>query len=334
MSEVKKSERTDFLMISGRTKSREVMLIDTATADKLIEASDMVEVLKLLGEHGYDVGGLAGDEKNLAARLIEKDRAETAELISQAGKGMFDCFLYPHDYHNLKVALKNELLPEPLELFVHGGSIPVEELREAVKNRELGPLTPSMQVGVQEALEAYSKTGNSQLIDLTLDRYCFRDMTASAKQVGNDFLEGYVRTKVDVANVKALLRMRKMGKSPEFAAQVFFDGGNVPAERYAEAYTASEEELPGLLVGVAALLQKALAELNGGGGMSAFELYCDDHLMAYVRKVKYVQYGAEVPMAYLLAKETEYIVISMILAGRQTGLSAAQIKERLRALYV
>lgn len=69
----------------------------------------------------------------------------------QAGQGLFDSFLYPNDYHNLKVALKNELLSDPREIFMTGGSIPVEVVREAVKNREFKPLTDLMGRGVEEA---------------------------------------------------------------------------------------------------------------------------------------------------------------------------------------
>ena len=159
-------------------------------------------------------------------------------------------------------------------------------------------------------------------------------MAKAAEKIDNDFLTGYVRTLVDVANVKALLRLRKMGKTPEFAAQVFFEGGNATPERFTAAYSASDDELPSLLGGAATLMQKALAEISSGAGMSGFELFCDNYLMDYIKNAKYVPYGAEVPMAYLLAKETEYKVISMILAGRQTGLPANSIKERLRALYV
>lgn len=52
------------------------------------------------------------------------------------------------------------------------------------------------------------------MIDIVLDRYCFKDMAKVAEKVGNDFLTGYVRTLVDVANVKALLRLRKMASRP------------------------------------------------------------------------------------------------------------------------
>ncbi|MBQ3077289.1 MAG: V-type ATPase subunit [Clostridia bacterium] len=330
----KKNKPLDFLMISGRIKSREVRLVDDQTVDKLIEAPDWAEVLKILAERGYDVSGLTGEEKNLAAQLCERDRAETAAVAKSAGAGMFDCFLYSNDYHNLKVALKNELLSEPREIYMTGGSVPVEELREAVRTREYKALTDLMARGVAEALETSNRTGNSQFIDIVLDRYCFRDMTAAAEKVGNAFLSGYVRTLIDVANVKALLRLRKMGKSPEFAALVFFEGGNASPERFTAAYTATDDELPNLLGGAADLMQKALAELSGGGGMSGFELFCDNYLMDYIKNAKFVPYGAEVPMAYLLAKETEYKVVSMIIAGRQTGLDAQSIKERLRALYV
>ena len=59
MSDAKK-KNLDFLMISGRIKSREVRLVSTQTVDKLIDAPDMSEVLKILSEHGYDVSGTGG----------------------------------------------------------------------------------------------------------------------------------------------------------------------------------------------------------------------------------------------------------------------------------
>lgn len=329
----KVSKPTDFLCISGRIKSKEIRLVDNATVEKMIEATDIMEILKLLGECGYDVGGLNGAEKDLATQLIEKSRAETAEAISQAGHGLFDCFLYPNDYLNLKVALKNELLADPRDIYVKGGSVSVDELKEAVVRRELAPLTEAMRAGVLEATELCSKTGNSQYIDIVLDRYCFVDMARAARETGNGFLEGYVRTYINVANVKALLRLRKMGKPVEFAAEVFFDGGTLPAERYAQVYDVPEEQLPNQLSAISGLVSRAIEDL-AKGGMSEFERYCDSYLMDYVRTARYIPYGAEVPMAYLLAKEAEYKAISMIVTGRQTELPAQAIKERMRALYV
>ncbi|MPM27429.1 V-type sodium ATPase subunit C [bioreactor metagenome] len=335
MSPNVKQKDTEFLTISARIKAKEVQLLDTATAEKLIEADSMEEVVKLLGDKGYETSGLTGCEPDFLSRLIAADRAQVAALIAAAGKGLFDLFLYPNDYHNIKVALKNELTDEPRDIFTTGGSVPTEVMKAAVETRSFEALTPLMAEGIEEAAKAARDTGNPQFVDIVLDRYCYRDMAQAAEKIGSPFLTGYVRQMVDVANVKSLLRLRRMGKPYEFAARVFFDGGSVEAEKFAQAYGAADEELPGMLCDAGIFCKQAIEELGGGeGGMAAFELYCDNYLMEYIKTAKYIAFGAEVPAAYLLAKETEYKVISIILAGKAAHLAGDTIRERVRSLYV
>jgi hypothetical protein len=103
----------------------------------------MEEVVKLLGDKGYETSGLTGCEPDFLSRLIAADRAQVASLIAAAGKGLFDLFLYPNDYHNIKVALKNELTDEPRDIFTAGGSIPTEVMKAAVETVRSRPSPPS-----------------------------------------------------------------------------------------------------------------------------------------------------------------------------------------------
>ena len=335
MSPKRKMVDTDFLMISARIKAREVQLLDTATAEKLIEADGMDEVVKLLTDKGYEASGLSGTETDFLSRVIEADRANVAELVAATGQGLFDLFLYPNDYHNLKVALKNELVEDKRNIYTTGGSIPLDVVKVAVDTRDFVHLTPFMAEGTEAAAQAARDMGNPQFIDIVLDRYCYKDMAATAEKIGNGFLTGYVKRMIDVANVKSLLRLRRMGKSHDFAVRVFFDGGSTPASSFIEAYTVTDDELPAKLGEAGDLCKQAVEALrSGAGGMAAFEMYCDNYLMDYIKKVKYIPFGAEVPAGYLLAKETEYKVISIILAGKTAGLPGDTIRERVRSLYV
>ena len=47
-----------------------------------------------------------------------------------------------------------------------------------------------------------------------------------------------------------------------------------------------------------------------------------------------VPFGIEVPMGYIAAREWELTNLRIILSGRQAGLSADAIRERLRDSYV
>ncbi len=328
----KKMKDTDFVTISTRIKSRELSLLDTMTADKLIEAESHDEVVKILTDKGYDTTDAKG--AGFLREIIARDRSSVAELVGDAGQGLFDLFLYPSDYLNIKIVLKNEMRDEPANILVSGGSIDAPSLKAAVEARSFDDMTENMKKGIEEAVELSQETANPQFIDIVLDRYCYLDMVEAAQRIGNDYLTGYVKAMIDVANVKSLLRLRRMGKSFDFSSRVFFEGGNTPPERYQEAFPMNDDDMPNVLGKASDLCKKALEAMQGGqGGMAAFELYCDNYLMEYVKKAKYIAFGAEVPTAFLLAKETEYKVLNIIMAGRAAKLEGDTIRERVRALY-
>ena len=123
-----------------------------------------------------------------------------------------------------------------------------------------------------------------------------------------------------------------MHSAGSFLQQVLFDGGEVGVEKLlagagqgvAELYRATA------LREVAVLGQEA-AE---GGSLTAFEKACDNAVFAAMARSRTVPFGIEVPMGYIAAREWELTNLRIILSGRQAGLSADAIRERLRDSYV
>ena len=56
--------------------------------------------------------------------------------------------------------------------------------------------------------------------------------------------------------------------------------------------------------------------------------------MGLIRRARYVTFGAEVPIAYLLAAERQSKNLRMLLAGKEAGLDAQRIQARMRESYV
>ncbi len=71
-----------------------------------------------------------------------------------------------------------------------------------------------------------------------------------------------------------------------------------------------------------------------GGALTAFEKLCDDAVERYLAGAKYVPFGEAPLVGYLAARETEYTNLRILFIGRQLGLSAETIRERLREAYV
>ncbi|HHY46370.1 MAG TPA: V-type ATP synthase subunit C, partial [Firmicutes bacterium] len=70
------------------------------------------------------------------------------------------------------------------------------------------------------------------------------------------------------------------------------------------------------------------------GVLSKFERDSDNFLMEYLKGAKYIPFGPEPVISYLLAKENEVQTLRMLLIGKANGLPGAVIRERLRDTYV
>ena len=68
--------------------------------------------------------------------------------------------------------------------------------------------------------------------------------------------------------------------------------------------------------------------------MTDFEKLCDDAQTAYLERARLIPFGEEPVLAYLVARETEYTNLRIVLMGRMAGVPAEVIRSRLRAGYV
>ena len=219
-------------------------------------------------------------------------------------------------------------------LLMPGGRWDPEKLLEDFQKGALEGYTETFRQAVGRAREVLGASGDPQQADFVLDRACYEEMAQLAQETGSAFLQGYVRLAVDVANLRAAVRVARIGKGSEFLSQVLLPGGSVSQRTLVAA---RGEELNALFQS-GALAQAAelgaKAARPAGGSLTAFERECDNALTRYLGDARRVPFGVETVIAYLYAKEAELTAIRTILAGRRAGLDGAVIRERLRETYV
>jgi len=215
------------------------------------------------------------------------------------------------------------------------GRISVEELMVAQRENDGSNLPGRLASAVYVGRDVLSKTRDPQLMDVAVDKWYFRDLLETAERSGSAFLVGYVRLHIDAANLRTLVRTLRMGKNEEFLRGVLFKGGEVPM---AELLRVSANRGAGLaeLFAPTGLADAAAegAKLFHGGAVTMFEKLCDDALTAYLDRARLIPFGEEPVLAYLVAKETEYTNLRIVLMGRMAGVPAEVIRSRLRAGYV
>lgn len=191
---------TDYLGISTRIHAMENRMLTRERMDRMIEARDDAEALKVLSECGY-AGGETIEVQNLE-QVLAAERASAFREIRTAlpDTRIADVFQIKYDYHNAKVLVKAQALGKDGErLLLSGGRYDPKELLEGWRKEELRGLSDAFRTALKQAQETLAATKDPQLSDLVLDRACYEEMAQLAKDTGSKFLQGYVSLSVDLS---------------------------------------------------------------------------------------------------------------------------------------
>ncbi len=331
-----KIKDTDYLFLTNRIRALERSLLTRERMERMLDAPTAADAAKVLQECGYpELETVTVDSIN---EMLSKAQERTFDdlYLFAPDRNMIDLFRVKYDYNNAKALLKSEARGvDATHLLVSSGRVDPKKLDEEIRSSSLRDLPGKLAPAILQAREVLGTTGDPQLSDFVLDRAYFEDIAQLAEGTGSDFLIGYVRLMVDIANLKSLIRTLRMGKDVEFLRNVLFEGGNIPPAKllHGMAQDAPVADLysSGPLAEVA---EVGAGCISGKGNLTQFEKLCDDTLTAYLAKARYVPFGESPLVTYLVAKENESTAIRIIMTGRLADLRADVIRERLREPYV
>lgn len=324
----------DYLYSSARVRALETRLIGRERIWLLPEEHSAADVWRRLTEYGVepicDANGRIDTEESLLC-ILKNAYDTVCEMLPN--DPAVQLWLYPYDCNNVKAAIKcfaRGIDPRPMTFDF--GTLAAERVIEMVKCGSFEGLPPHMLQAAAEATEAYAKTKNPQAVDLCMDRACYADMIEAA---GQGFCLELVKRKLDLVNLISLIRVMRMrcGEMGERLLEAaWLSGGSFDEAFLHERYHATEDELWQILKGGA--FAGFAHRLDAKASLTAIERQADDFWMDLLKTVKFVPYGAEVVVAYLLATECEVRNLRIVLAGQETGLPAATVRERIRDGYV
>lgn len=305
---------------------------------RLANCKDLDSAEAILQEFGY------GEAKELhegdVEAFIRREQNKHFDLIYDTlpyRKELALC-LYPYDYHNVKVCLKAEFLgitPDDTYL-VSTGDIDWMKIVAMVRDRNYAFMPVQMKDAIIEATDLFSRGGDPQEIDIILDKACYKEMLESAEETEEEFLIEIVKLQIDLLNLKTFVRLKGIDKPWSFFQKVFLEGGNIGIQFFISSYEDTFGQVADKLepYGLKDVMNEGGREINETGDYNLFEKLCEDALMEYNKKAKYLSFGI-VPIAgYWYAKEVEIDNLRIILTGILIGSSAEEMGERLREPYV
>jgi len=329
-----KFKDTDFLHASSRVKSMEKYLLTSRQLNQMADAHTIDETYKIVNDAGIGAGfGVQDYEQALKANL-----QDTYRLLGElsGGTDVFNIFRYEHDGLNLKSLIKAQALDrDPTPMMTELGTIPVAVIRELFRQKQLDKLHPRLAEAAVEALDSLAKTGDPQVVDVLLDKAVLAAMSETAAMYNSSFIQKLVRSRIDISNIRCMVRICRMDGTPEFFRRVVAPGGSLSKGGCIEAYQKGMDSIIAFIESSSygQVLEPAMGSLRAGGSLTLFEKLCDNYMVRLLDDARLVPFGIEPLVVYLVAKENEIKAARIVLASRLAGVNPEQIKERLRESY-
>ncbi len=332
-------DRMDFNHAVARLRVMEKRLLDKVRIERLIDSETPQEALRILQETAY------GESISNTKSVHEYEKFLKEELrnlyknmyIISPEKSVVNIMALKYDYHNIKVLIKEKFLDKDFSfMIIPCGTIPIDVLKVSITTGDLKALNSIMGEGILRVENEFSKSKDSQVIDIILDKCMFEDMLTRASEMNIDFISQYVKQSIDITNIKTMLRVKKQKKDPKFLETVLLKGGTIEESILLYGLNDTLEAFIAKISKTAysEVLSSILEGYSSKEDISALDRLFDDYIMNHAKEIKRINFGPEPIIAYILARETEIKVIRIIIVGKINNVPTDVIRERVRELYV
>lgn len=308
----------------------ESMLLTRGTLADMASASSFESALELLGGSDYASVSTAENFAAIEAMLLEKRaaaREQFAELMLD--EEIVDLLRAREDFSNMRLAVRRVVTEKPIGLdYSNEGSVPAEEFEEIFEQENYGRFPDYLQNAVELAVLGYYESKDIRTIDYAIDRIQAEYIIERAKALGSVFLESLYRTRVDITNIRTMLRL-KMAEREE--RKLFLEGGFLEIGRFVHGLDAGYEALAGLFYATCYndIIEGGVNYLTGKQSFLGLERLCEEHVMGFLKTTQSIASGPQPVIAYFLRKENEIRTLRMVLSCKKNGLDTKLILDRL-----
>jgi len=322
----------------GRIRVLETRLLDMSKLGRMVEAKDAQEALRILGETEYaDLVSRALGPHNYAevtAGEISRVYGLMKKLLPD--EPLVDLFLIKYDIHNMKVALKAHFQGHNFDhLAIDAGLVPAKLMTYVCQQEKLPGVPPEYYSFAGAASLAYEESKDPKVIDLVLDRMQYSHTVSMAEKHGYSFLARLLACQADLANLRSLVRTKRLGRDRDFLSENLLLGGTISHAVFLDALT---EDWPAIIGRFNAspyrtVVEQGITSLLESQSLALLEKLSDAYQAELARTVRLNAFGPEPIVNYILAKENEVRNIRIIMIGKLNGVPNAEIRERLREGY-
>jgi V/A-type H+-transporting ATPase subunit C len=317
----------------------ETKLLTREKVLRMMSTDDVSECFRMLEEAGYPVAlGSHSDFNPIISKEYEK-ALDTVKLLAMDDR-VHALFATRHDFHNLKVAIKEFYTKEDLkEGYQAGGLFSTAVIRSAVLDDDFRAFGDSVDIyanAFNEIKKAFDEESAPRLIDIVGDRLMFVDLLRRANEIGNNFVTRLFVREIDLINIRTFFRLRYLDKKRMDFVEAYIDGGDFHLDFFLKKYEDDFYTLKAIFKGTEflELITDGATYVEENKSFLRFERLINEYFIKYVSATKWASFGMEPIVAYYYAKEKELKVVRMILTGKLNELSYDDIKEGVPDEYI
>ena len=315
---------------TAKVRVLELAMIPRTVFVDMANAGSFADAAEFLAGTEYTVNADAASdeiEQMLMARRTET-RRQFADLMLDGR--IVEFLRMREDFTNMRLAIRRVVTDRPLGLdYSNEGNVPAEEFGEIFEQENYELLPAYLQEGVEAAVLGYYEDKDIRRIDYELDRTESVVRLRDAIRLKNVFILSLVRIRIDLYNIKTMLRLKMAGREEE--TRFFVEGGFVDPDKFSQGLETGLEAVAGLFFATPYydLLEASTAYLRSEKSFLKLEKECEDYIKGFLRTSQSIASGPQPVVAYFLMKEAEIRTVRMVLTGKKNGLDGKLILDRL-----
>ncbi|MCX7000974.1 MAG: V-type ATPase subunit [Candidatus Sumerlaeota bacterium] len=323
----------------GRVRVLENRLLDRDIIRDLVEADTLKDVFSELRDTVYGEEVVETEETLDFERMLSLETRSLINLIDSISPDpeLTDLFVFQFDIQNLKMLFKSHLCgaPEP-DSFYTLGRFDLNLLRQVIKGEGATDLPAWIVEAGAEVREAWKKSPNLRIIDAILDRALTLAQLAGAEAAKRPVLINYFRHLIDTANVDTFVRIRISGRSKEQFEQFFIPNGELPMSFFKNTWETNIRELGRIFEHTPYnnMVVKSLEEYQTEGTLTMLEVEKTHLLMEQLTPARYITFGPEPIIAYMVTRLYEIGLIRLIMVAKKNSLPLEDLRKRVMTYHV
>ena len=328
--------RDDYLYAAGVIRYLENKLLNSTDIKRMVDAPDLESAFKVFHDTDY-FDNVLDVKPGEFVKALEADLVQAKQKIIEMApsQDLVEFLFMRYDFHNLKLLSKEKYNQSDLSAYLSPlANESADKLKALINNEKNIDVIEYLERAFLYIQDNLPKEVTPQAIDRVCDHSFFIEYALAAKKLKDGWIDDLVKLQIDIANLKVFIRSKRLGYDKSELLAELVPGGQIKEEFFVKLADSSEEEaFVALRLHLPINTRELLDNYIKSGLLEKLERDLENLELDYVRKVKFIDFGPEVMVAYYLAKKNAIRNVRLIMTGKLNNIQAREIEEMVREIY-